>query len=556
MDKELFLSDENGICDEDYQERKLIAEEFEKMPMEFFSKMRHFQPQIGCLNACSICSKFAGTTVAYWNERRIRNVVAGVKKVCKKYRKYAPFIVWDRNEHRNGVIFSYLDNDVGNYYYLDKFMRIVYDELGVKTRISTVGFSRHNKDIRNMHIRINNDAMVECLGGVRLSFTPYEIGWEKGDNSSQFSREEYMEDMAEFLKIYKPYYSKVGAGSRKMCVELRYKPLAIRANVIIKKYNGHFVIAVGNYLYISCEREINFLESRISDPSDHTIKLTEKPKLFFCINSKSIIRRERDLDDIMKKYSCLYKENIVEVYMLKNSEGVYYSINPSISAKGNDGINIYPQTEYRNQSGYLITERFFLNALYEYKNSLGIKIMDNFENSSWIDVDNVIKICQKNASEYAKNDKKEKASYITEEIIPMIVAYVTSLRKAGYKPRDVFDPSFTIDTGIICNMGRAIYEFNGLTQKINEPLTPTHERNYGHHNSTMTKEGVAWRLSCSYNDELIVEKLNLKDTSLKCGQIATQYKIKLRALDESMDISYLKTNYLVPGQIRNSCKTE
>ncbi len=547
----LLLTDEIEIGEEDYIERCLIVEKLKEMPMQLFEKMRHFQPQVGCLNCCSICSKIAGTTMAFWNERRIRNVVAGIKAVVYiKYRNEKPYIVWNREEHRSGVIFSYLDNDIGNYYYLDKFIEIVYKELGVKTRISTVGFSRYNKRVRDVHININSSNLLNYLAGVRLSFTPYAIGWANGCSSSYFSRNEYIQDMAEFLKIYKPYYDKVGAGSRKMCVELRYKPLAINKMVIVKRYKEHLVIATGTYLYISCEENIILLESRILDAYEHTIRLTQEPKLFYEINLVKDICSETDLDNIMETYDEWDKDTIVDLYMLKNKEGEYYSINPSISEKGNYGINIYPKTDRRKQSGYLITERFFLNVLYEYKRSLGLSSMQMFDDATWDDVDKIMELCNKSVESYRERNKIEKAEYIKNEIIPMLDAYIRSLKMAEYLPTDFFNPNFTIDTGIICNLGRAMKEFNGLTQKMNEPLTPTHERNYGHHNSTMTKEGIAWRLSCNYNDELLIEKLNLRYTDSEDGQVVEQFIIKLGVMDEKKDISHLKWDYLVPGQVK------
>ena len=236
--------------------------------------------------------------------------------------------------------------------------------------------------------------------------------------------------------------------------------------------------------------------------------------------------------------------------MLKNADGEYYSIDPSISDIGNYGINIYPQTYRRRQSGYLITERFFLNALYKYKKSIGINAMDCFDHANWTDIDKVLNILKQNAVEYEKVKKYEKSAYINTEILPMLIAYISALKMADYKPADIFNPDFTIDTGIICNMGRALKEFGGLTQKVNEPLTPTHERNYGYHNSTMTKEGIAWRLSCDYGDKLLIEKLSLKDTASENGQIVMQRRIDLSKKDGRLDMSCLKSEYLVPGQTK------
>ena len=61
-----LLSDELHIDEDDYLERQLLVQEFSKQPEEFFSQMRHFQPQVGCLNCCAICSKKASTAMEYW----------------------------------------------------------------------------------------------------------------------------------------------------------------------------------------------------------------------------------------------------------------------------------------------------------------------------------------------------------------------------------------------------------------------------------------------------------------------------------------------------------
>ncbi len=44
--QKLLLSDEMIISEEDFIERKKLIEKFSKFPVEFFSKLRHFQPQI------------------------------------------------------------------------------------------------------------------------------------------------------------------------------------------------------------------------------------------------------------------------------------------------------------------------------------------------------------------------------------------------------------------------------------------------------------------------------------------------------------------------------
>lgn len=548
MKEKFLLTDEVCISDEDFKERKFLIEKFRKMPDDFFSKLRHFQPQIGCLNACRICSKLANSKIEFWSESRIRNVIAALKFSTPNKGFAKSLITYDRYEHRNGVIFPYLDNDIGNYKYLETFIKLVYVELGVTTRISTVGYSRYNLTLNDMHERINS-LDGNGLGGVRLSFTPYEIGWEC--LSENFSRFDYIMDMANLLKIYRTYYENVGTGSRNMCVEIRYKPLVRIKDVNEIEILGHKVIYTSNYLWISKNKDVNMREAKIKDPYEHSILLTEDPEDFYTIDLYEDIQTIERLKKIAHKFIMgdLSIYPISKVYLMINYDGYYYSINPSITEDGNYGINIYPKTETRKHSGYIITERFLVNSIIEYKKTKNLLRLEKFENSTWEDVYEVIKICKNKARKYKKIGKTEKSDYIINEILPMINAYISALQIAGYKAKDFFDPEFSIDTGIICNLGRAIHEFQGLTSKENEPLTPVHERNYGMYNSKMSREGISWRLSCNYDNSIVIEKLNMFDTASEEGQVAERINIKLEnKVDEIYTVNDLKTMYLVPGQ--------
>lgn len=542
MHKELLLEDEIEIDYESYKERKQLIEEFKKYPEEFFSKLRHFQPQIGCLNACSICSKYANCNVSYWTPKRIRNVVAALKNSTPA--KKMPLIVWDRDNHISGVVFSYLDNDVGNYYYLYDFIKIVNDELGVKTRISTVGYSRHNKLLNKMHKKISKES--SRLSGVRLSFTPYSIGW--CGNKKIFSKNEYIKDMANFIKIYKPYYKRVGSGSRKFCIELRFKPLAINEDVYVFVYNKKMIIATGKKIYISKNENISLKDTKIKDPYIHELSLTNNGEKF--INYKAIkgYKNKKELISIIKNNE-LEKIKEVTVYQAKNSDGRYYCIDPILDNKGNYGIYIYPKTKNRKKAGYLITERFFLNVLFEYKHKKGLSCYDKFPNATWRDVKKVIDNLTELSLQY-KNSDIEKSIYIEKEIIPIIKGYAKAIKIAKYKPEVFFDKDFTIDTGTICNLGRAINQFKGLVSIENEPLTLNHERNYGKYNSTMTKEQKAWRLSCDYDDKIIIEELNLSATATKNGQTCLINKLNMKPCDENLKFSDINKSPLIPGQLK------
>lgn len=542
---DFLLTDESYTSKDDYLERQLLAQEFSKQPEEFFSHMRHFQPQVGCLNCCAICSKKASTIMEYWNINRIRNIVSAIKFTVKAYRKEKPLLAWGRTKHRVGVVFSYLDNDIGSYEYLSDFIEIVHRELGVQIRLSTVGYSRYNDILNHTHRRVNSSKLLPAIGGVRLSITPYAIGWAYR-NSKQYSREDYINDIANFLDIYKPYYNYVGSGRRNMCVELRFKPLVKLCNVNVYNMHQHTIILADNIIYISQQKNIQFEVANIKNQFIHAIDLDKKPLKFWSfeyttnMNITLLLEQLKDVElDNMK---------LVDVYMLKNREGIYYSISPKISENGNKGINIYPVTPKRKKSGCIITERFFLNALINVKHQLGLTRKSKFNNATWLDVEHVLSCLKEQLDSYKSKDLL-KAKYIECEVIPMISGYVEALKLAGYSPADFFNPQFTIDTGIICNLGKSLNEFKGITNLENEPLTPTHERNYGKNNSTMTTEGVAWRLSCEHNNQIIIEELELMNTATKEGQTSRVSKISLSLeQDNKFTFQDLNYNYLVPGQ--------
>lgn len=546
----ILLSDEINVSSDDLTLREELYNEFINLPKDFVSKMRHFQPQIGCFNNCSFCSKNSLCKSEFWDETMLRNVIAALKKVSLQYTNDDILLAWERKEHRIGVVFPYLDNDIGNYYYLDKYIELCYKELGVKTRISTVGFSRHNKILNQMHNNIVNSNYIDFLAGVRLSLSQYGRVWE--NKNSNTSLDEYEKDIANFLKIYKPYYNRYGSGPRKMCVEIRFNPLVVNDDVFVEVYNEHYIIAVSNYLFVSKDENIHLKESHIIDPFVHSLKISEKPIMFYeyAINEK--INSKEKLFDILDNLNLKDYYSERELYLFKNLDGEYYSFDPKLKSNGNYGINIYPKTIKRHKSGYLITERFLLNSLYAVKNKNGLTLKDKFDEATWNDADCVLDHLMEQAMEYKKIGKLEKYKFILEHVIPIVNVYINSLKIAKYNPSCFFDKNFTIDTGTICNLGRAIKLFKGITNHVNEPLTPTNERNYGRYCSTMKQENYVWRLSCGFNNSLIIEKLDLFNTANDKGQVS--YK-KVICLDIDNKTTKLKENeYLFPGVIKNGSR--
>ena len=540
---ELLLSDENTISSEDYNIRNKLYEEFSELPVTFLSKMRHLQPQVGCFNNCGFCSKSTACKSEYWSIEALRNIVCALKYTAKKYTKDDLLLAWDRHEHRVGVIFPYLNNDIALYPYLDKFVDLCYRELGVRTRISTVGFSRFNDNLNIMHKNICENSLY-TLAGVRLSLTQYGRVWE--ESGSNNSIEDYTLDIANFLSIYKPYFEKFGAGYRKMCVEIRFNPLVINSNVLCFEYNNKFVIATGNYLFISKDENITFEETFVTDPYNHSLELSNDGHEFIEYNLPFQVQSNDDLINYLDSNE-LIEEKSVNVYLFSNRDGTYYAINPRLETDGNYGMNIYPVTDARSKSGYIITERFFLNALYNFKNKRGMALRDSFINSTYDDVDEVISIIDEYAKYYEEVGKFDKSDYIRRHVLPLIRVYVKALKLADYSSDAFFDKNFTIDTGMICNLGRAIHLFKGLTNFINEPLTPVHERNYGRRCSTMKEENCVWLLGCDYDDTIVMEKLDLFNTASTKGQISFKKSLKIEGINGNIDSKF---KYLYPGEVK------
>lgn len=538
-----LLSDEKEISLDDFKIRQKLYDEFMELPESFVSKMRHLQPQIGCFNNCSFCSKFSVCKSEYWSLESLRNVISALKYTSKNYTKDDLLLAWDRREHRVGVVFPYLNNDIASYPYLAEYIDLCYKELGVRTRISTVGFSRFNKELNEMHQRICNHELLYALGGVRLSISQYGRVWE--EPGIQNSLDEYAKDLGNFLNIYKPYFEKFGSGSRKMCVELRYNPLVENAPVLDFVYQNKKVIATGNYLFVSIHDDVSLNETYIVNPYKHSLEFNNSGEEFMEYNLPFIVNSEDELISYLDKND-LVQEKKVEVYLFCNKDGIYYSINPKLSLEGNYGINIYPKTDVRTKSGYVVTERFFLNALYNFKKKRGLTLKDAVFGSSFEDTYEVIDILKEYVRYYDEIGKKDKSLYIREHIIPVISVYIKALMLGGYSSDVFFDKNFTIDTGMICNLGRAISLFKGITNFINEPLTPIHERNYGRHCSTMKQENYVWLLGCDFKDTVLIEKLDLFNTASVEGQVSFRKTIKLEGFNRRISED---SKYLYPGEV-------
>ena len=550
---------------EDLSDRLRLILELRKLPVDAFSKLRHLQPQIGCFNRCSFCSQSAGTTIWYLNERGLKNLFSALKTVGleKAYQYVLPtgekyidsevvlnenqtfsvdfqmpsegLLGYGRTSHRAGVIFCYLDNDISCYPYFDKYIQYAYEDLGVKVRISTVGYSMKNEGLQAMHEMINKEHFNK-IAGVRLSLTSYTSGWVNESDTFGTSKNAYEQDIANFLQVYKPTIDYIGPGQRTGCVEFRFKPL-IETKIPFNELwtDAEHIIHIGPYLLYRKHPIVLETCKVIIDEKTRKMSVSHQGTEYQLIISDTL-RNLSETNLVNEAHRIMIDEKVakmnVKLHKMVNEDGHYYVTNPLMN---NDGVftkQFYPNTKKRKFAGYIDSERYFLNNLLKYKQLKGIiGRQEPFQNSTWEDVSNTLFLIEDEANQLEYNNFKA-SQYIRNEILPLVRMYVKALQKANYEPSYFYLSTFTIDTGSICNLGQAYFEFKDLVSRPNLPLTPQHEKAYGT-SSSLSIEGEKWRISVTpHSDKQMYAKSFGKRNILGASQciVIERENLALRSL--------------------------
>lgn len=582
-------------------QRKELAFHFRQLPHEFFTNVRHFQPQVGCLNRCSFCSQSAGTSIWHLTKSGIKNVVAALLVVALNHAKQhfigdEPYISssvvldehgrlpkdfvfpsygligYGRVEHRPGVLFCYLDNDISVYPYIHEYVREAWENLGVKIRVSTVGYSRKSKELQDSHLSLNENS-VEGLAGVRLSITPYTYGWTKqGEKSGLTSRIEFKKDIANFLKVYRPAIDHLGVGQRTGCVELRFSTLYEAKqrfeDVVV---DGYHLIHVGPYVLRSLERYSKPKTSTIRIDEEKRLILSEEP-LYYELYEDDCLRNKTN-EEVFENINQLVPR-IVDLYQVENLDGPYYVTEPFMTNQGFYARHFYPKTNRRPSSGFIDSERLFLNTLVQVKQEMGYYDRRSvIDKATWADVEKVVETFKEKARELDLVHK-EKSRYMTEVMLPIIEMYIAALRETDYDASYFFHPKFTIDTGGICNLGQAYFEFKDLVSKPNLPLTTQQERSFGN-NSSLAIEGKVWRISvtpyASYDEKtrtnvigkrniattepcLLIEEQDLAKQADSCaeGPVTKRVVIPLQGIEKVNMSQGIQNHYMIGQTDKNT----
>lgn len=498
----LLLHDEQGKTPhpEDLASRARLAEQLRRLPHAALTRLQYLQPQIGCFNRCAFCSQSAGRDVWQLTRRGLRNFTAALAAVGRERAPGpGPLVGTDRTAHRPGVVFPYLDNDIVSYPYLDEYVRLVWENLRARVRISTVGYSSWNVALQSMHLRIVDD-LVHAIAGVRFSLTPYTFTWARGTHPTG-ERTQFVRDFANGLRTYRPLMESIGFGKETACVELRFAPLAVTFShdVVDTFICDHHVISIGPHLLVRLQ------SGREPAPRTEIVRIdgtrpaySRDPLPYLLITSDTAVGQggweEAARHVIASSVRTDLPHRRVSLYQFQNTDGPYYAADPFFLPDGSfRALHVYPRSLTRKVSGYLDTTRFLLNAILEHKATRGIGRRQRFAEATVADVAAVIAALHETVAHRADSDTRA-AEHLRQEVLPLVEAYVSALLAAGYPPETFFHPRFTIDTGTIVNQGRARHLFRGLASREDDPITPHEERGYGPVSISMQR-GYVWRIA-------------------------------------------------------------
>lgn len=499
----LLLPDERpeDVTRQTVQRRDHISHQLRALPDEVFTRLQYLQPQVGCFNRCVFCSQHAGTDVWQFTRHGLRDLFAALSCAMLE-RPHLAGMFTDARPHKPRVLFPYMDNDIASYDHLDHYIELTRDVMHCRVRLTTVGFSSRNERLAAMHRRISTE-LAGAVGGMRLSATPFAYGWgTEGRRAGGTSRRDFIDDFTETLRTYRPLLKEVGPGKDSVCVELRFRPLAVRAAVTDTVLDGHHVLAVGPHLLVSCDpvggppRLTRITGIAPGDAAGHHPSPAAEPvfsgppvpyRLVTCDalaagGVESYFRRVRANERVA---AAVRK---VDLYHLKNRDGPYYAADPGLSASLSP-IQIYPASD-RRSGGYNDASRHFLRTLIDYKAERGAGRREDFPGATVRDVAGVLLGLRRRARSVASHDSRA-SEHVREEILPLVGAVAKAILSAGLPPSLFFSRQFTIDTGQAANHGRGRVLFKGLAGTEDEPMSPWEERS----NHISVSKGRIWRIA-------------------------------------------------------------
>ncbi len=246
------------------------------------------------------------------------------------------------------------------------------------------------------------------------------------------------------------------------------------------------------------------------------------------------------------------------LHQLQNEDGEYFAVDATRQSNGITAKYFYPKTTKRPGSGFIDGERYLLNLLIQAKTS--------GKNQTWGDVEAVMNALHQQAVSLDVQDPMT-ATYIREQVIELVKSYVRVLHLADFPASAFFDKNISVETGHICNLGRAFHEYKSIASRPDLPLTPHHERAFGL-TGELAEEGQAWRLAVSpvhgtslsmsarggrniYRESpsILMERLDLTMTATPEGQSIERYFLDIENV-ERITIRDAKNFPVIPGHLK------
>lgn len=489
----VHLDDETLDDEEINRRRNLGARILERIPLEAISRLQILQPAIGCLNRCNFCSQVAGPVTRELGARSLRTVMGGLRGAMLT--AGLDRVGGDRM-HKDGVIFPYLDNDIGSYPHLPDYL-VGMRSLGGRTRISTVGWSRHNAELQEMHGKIAAEHTND-IDGVRFSFTPYTYGWRT-------KPDEYISDFSNALSTYRPLFEEKGVGRRTACVEMRFAPDIQLGSIEYKDIGDYSIVRCGEYELVTRQGELQQVGfSAITDMTEEGPQLNNEGTDALHILGRTSDLTEDALTTLFDKASdkkLTANEGLGvlaqrgKAHVFQNSDGPYFCFNPLKDPRDGNftAVHYYPKTETRKESGVLDASRPFLNNLLAIKQDNGVGPREDYDAATWIEVDELLDNMRSEADTVGRYSQR-RGRYIKEHVVPLAEGVIEAMRGAGLNAADLFRYGLVVDTGVIVNQGKAITEFQGLASQPDMPMTPNEEKGYGDVSQSSIR-GNTWRIS-------------------------------------------------------------
>lgn len=436
--KAVTLNDESQLPEEEVLKRIQLGKKVVSIfPKESLEKLSVWQPAVGCLNRCGFCSQEAGMLLRMLDGTSIRTI-AGAFRYALNF--WGLTSVSTKRRYKPGIIFPYLDNDIGSYPYLLDYL-VAAESLGMKVRISTIGWSRKNIQLNEMHRKIvlKYNSM---LAGVRFSLTSYSAGWCN-------NREEFIKEFINSLCTYRSLLGLNGPeGTSGVCIDIDFKPDIVNEEVGVEEILGFKIISSNTYHMII---------------SSDVIPIKTSQDAFLIIGNVNgieavrMVKRWWNSFDMQPQKESLFVQK-GKFSQLENNDGVYYGFYPVDSYHPTDGVFFFLPTE--NRKGGVFDARWPLREFESYlKNKVGKLV-------SYTDAK---KLCEKYIEDVITLHRHE---YLKKSFEPMFFALCQILESIDLPPCTLFNPLIIRDRGMIRNSGRAFYQFRQIASGPNIMVVP------------------------------------------------------------------------------------